>query len=129
MLDSETVYLYSKVMKQLHEKVVRMIFDNYGVDKYYESNKEATTYLLRFLKYRAPQENESNKGLLPHTDKSFLTILHQNHVNGLEVKAKNGEWISLDFAPSSTFVVMAGEAIMVSDQTQELIIKYKLQSP
>jgi isopenicillin N synthase-like dioxygenase len=51
-----------------------------------------------------------------HTDKSFFTILYQNHVSGLEIKARNGEWLSIEFPPKS-FIVMAGDACQVYPQT------------
>lgn len=95
-----------------------MIFENYGVEKYYESHLASKSYLLRFLKYKAPQTASEGDNAIPrHTDKTFLSILHQNNVNGLEVKTKEGEWIGFNLTPSS-FVVMAGDVSMVSHKTQ-----------
>ncbi|GJT49834.1 gibberellin 2-beta-dioxygenase 8-like protein [Tanacetum coccineum] len=34
-------------------------------------------------------------GLMPHTDSDFLTILHQDHVGGLQL-LKNGKWIAVN---------------------------------
>jgi hypothetical protein len=92
--------------------VSRMIHESYGVEKYYDSHIGSTTYLLRVLKNRVPQGNEPNIAFVTHTDKSFTTILHQNQVNGLEVETKDGNWINVEFSPSS-FVVIAGDALMV----------------
>ncbi|KAK3026119.1 hypothetical protein RJ639_040791 [Escallonia herrerae] len=89
-----------------------MLFENYDIQKYYDSHIESTTYLLRLLKHRGPQRSEDNVAIPPHTDKSFFTILHQNEVDGLHVKTKDGQWIAVEFPPSS-FVVMAGDACMV----------------
>jgi hypothetical protein len=47
-----------------------------------------------------------------HTDKTFISILHQNEVNVLEVKTKDGDWIALELSPSS-FVVMVGDKLSV----------------
>lgn len=92
-----------------------MIFESYGVEKkHYDSYIGSTTYLLRLIKNRAPRGDEPNLGFVNHTDKSFTTVLHQNgYVNGLEVELKNGEWINVEMSPS-IFVVMAGDALMVS---------------
>jgi hypothetical protein len=91
-----------------------MVFENYGVEKYCESHMESTTYRLRFYKYNeVDDQNESKLGLPVHTDKSFTTILHQNHVPGLEIQTKDGKWIRFEPSPSS-FLFMAGDAFMVS---------------
>ncbi|KAE8684304.1 structural maintenance of chromosomes protein 2-1-like [Hibiscus syriacus] len=40
-----------------------------------------------------------------------MTIIHDNEVTGLQVKTKDGDWISVE--PSgSTFLVMAGDAFL-----------------
>ncbi|KAI4337364.1 hypothetical protein L6164_015792 [Bauhinia variegata] len=53
---------------------------------------------------------ESNQGLVPHTDKSSLTILCQNEVQGLEVLSKQGKWIPLNI-PRGVFVVIVGDVL------------------
>ncbi|KAK1416824.1 hypothetical protein QVD17_25941 [Tagetes erecta] len=106
---SETSMLFSRAVAKLEHKVIRMLFESYGVEKHSESHINSTTYLLRYLKYRAPEMNETTIALPSHTDKSFLTILYQNQVSGLEIRSRDDECISVEFPPSS-FVVMAGDA-------------------
>ncbi|GMP42732.1 hypothetical protein CsSME_00012375 [Camellia sinensis var. sinensis] len=107
----ETMHSYSKLLSELELTVKRMVFESYGVKKHYDSHSESTTNLLRVMKYRVPRMKETNIGADAHTDKNFITVLDQNQVNGLEVKTKDGVWISIDFLPSS-FVVMAGDAFL-----------------
>ncbi|KAI4331464.1 hypothetical protein MLD38_029652 [Melastoma candidum] len=103
---------YAKLSEEIDRTVARMIFDGYGVGKYYDSYISSTTYLLRLLKNRAPKEGEHNLGFIHHTDKSFTTIVHQHgEVNGLEVETKDRDWILVKLS-SSNFVVMAGDALM-----------------
>ncbi|KDP24591.1 hypothetical protein JCGZ_25507 [Jatropha curcas] len=106
----QNVHSYSKAVEELYQMVMKMILNGYGIEKYYEPHMESTTYSLRFINYN-PEENETNMFMVPHKDKSFLTILHQNDINGLEIKPKNGQWINVDLAPSN-FIVIAGEGIM-----------------
>ncbi|CAI9757758.1 unnamed protein product [Fraxinus pennsylvanica] len=88
-----------------------MVFNSYGVQNYYNSLVQSSFYLTRFMKYRVPKENEINIGLIPHTDKNFMTIIDTNHVRGLEIETRDGEW--LDFQPSpSAYLVNAGEPMM-----------------
>jgi len=105
----ESSVSFSRTVAEMEQMVIRMLFESYGVEMYTESHIESTTYLLRFLKYRAPDINETTMAFPSHTDKSFLTILYQNHVSGLEVRTRDEEWISVEFPPSS-FIVMAGDA-------------------
>ncbi|KAI3418996.1 Fe2OG dioxygenase domain-containing protein [Psidium guajava] len=86
-----------------------MVFEGCGVGEYCDSHTESITYLLRILKYKKPSEDEVNINPVAHTDKTFLSILYQNNVRGLEVMTKDGEWVTFESSPSS-FMVMAGDA-------------------
>lgn len=104
---------YTKLVSKLDQMASKMIFESYGIMKHYDSHIESLTYLLRLMKYGVPKLKDStNVGLAPHKDKSFISILHQNQVNGLEVKSKDGQWFQVEFPPSS-FVIMASESFEV----------------
>lgn len=109
---SETALLYSKLVAELNQMVMRMVSETYGVEKDCESLLGSMYYLLRLIKYRPSQENEKNMGLFPHTDQTFMSILHQRQINGLEIRTKNGDWILVDSLSPSSFVVMAGDVCM-----------------
>ncbi|TYJ13962.1 hypothetical protein E1A91_A10G085800v1 [Gossypium mustelinum] len=108
----EYISKYAKVVAGLDQMVTRMIFESYGVERYHDAYTDTTTYLLRLLKNRAPQQSEPTLGFITHTDKSFTTILHQNQVNALEVETRDGNRINVDFSSPSSFVVIAGDALM-----------------
>ncbi|KAL9463305.1 hypothetical protein AB3S75_001168 [Citrus x aurantiifolia] len=107
----ESVHSFAKIIVEVDQLVMRMIMESYGIEKYYDSHIETSNYLLRFFKYRKPEINEHNVGLYPHTDKNMVSIIHQNHINGLQIKAKDGEWIDLEPSPSS-FVIMAADGLL-----------------
>lgn len=124
-LTRENIHSYTTEVSKLDQLVTRMLFESYGVEKYYDSHIGSTSYLLRFNGYRVPQDNEKNLlGAMPHTDASFTSILQQNEVQGLEVQSRDGAWNSVDF-PSSSFVVMAGDALLVS-QFVPFLVEQKL---
>ncbi|PON89431.1 Oxoglutarate/iron-dependent dioxygenase [Trema orientale] len=108
---SESAHSFAQVAAEIDEIVTRMIFESYGVEKYYESYAGSITYLLRVLKHKAPQGDDPQLGFVAHTDKSFTTVLYQDQNNALEVETKNGDWIKVELSPSS-FVVFAGDALM-----------------
>ncbi|GMH03719.1 hypothetical protein Nepgr_005558 [Nepenthes gracilis] len=107
----DSIHLYSELVSELERLVKGMVFESYGLEKYLNAHINSTTYLLRFNKYRAPRKTETNLGAFPHSDKSFLTILRQNQVNGLEIQTKEGDWIKYE-PPAQSFLVMAGEAFL-----------------
>ncbi|THG19289.1 hypothetical protein TEA_028488 [Camellia sinensis var. sinensis] len=102
----EILLSYVMEMSELEKMVTRMAIQSFGVEKYYESHIESISYNFVLLKYREPMTDETQLGVPSHTDKSFLTILHQNQISGLELETKKGKWIRLTPSPSS-FVVMA----------------------
>ncbi|KAI6691626.1 hypothetical protein NL676_028454 [Syzygium grande] len=105
----KTVHDYGKFIAEIEKVVFRMVCESYGVEKCYDPYIESCTYLLRFLKYKKPADLDASVNPIAHTDKSFLSYLHQNNIRGLEIRTKDGEWFT--FEPSaSTFMVMAGDA-------------------
>ncbi|KAH7565136.1 hypothetical protein ACOSP7_020717 [Xanthoceras sorbifolium] len=108
----ENALSYSDLVGKLDKWVIRMLFESYGVGRCYESYTESVHYLLRCVKYRAPDMNETTTGLTPHTDKTMISIIHQNHINGLQIKTRDSEWIEFEPSAPSSFVVMAGDALM-----------------
>lgn len=113
---SKYVHEYARMVEELDKRVARMIFESYGVGKWYEEYVKSATYLLRLLEHKAPPLEDPNKqAFVSHTDKSFITILHQiNHLNALHLQTKNGQWIQLDFSSPNSFLVLAGDAITVN---------------
>lgn len=90
-----------------------MVLESLGLEKYMDEHMDSTNYLLRVMKYKGPETNESKLGLNSHTDKNIVTILHQNQVNGLELQTKSGDWIKIQPSPDS-FIVMIGDSLYVS---------------
>ena len=114
LLISESADSYAKLMEELDQMVMRMVFENYGVEKYYDSLTESVTRTLGFIKYKDAQNITSACNALDrHTDKTFTTILHQNQVKGLEIKTKDGQWVGFDYSPSS-FILLAADALQVT---------------
>ncbi|KAE8649036.1 probable 2-oxoglutarate-dependent dioxygenase AOP1 [Cucumis sativus] len=107
---SKVMETYSQQLAELDEMVRRMVLESLGVEKYLEEHLESTNYLLRVMKYKGTESNYETKiGLHSHTDKNIVTILYQNHVQGLQVKTKDGKWINFQPSPDS-FVAMIGDS-------------------
>ncbi|KAL5722735.1 hypothetical protein ACHQM5_006218 [Ranunculus cassubicifolius] len=105
---SKTVYSYLTQVKDIGAVVMRMICESFGLESYTDSLVESTDYILRLMKYSAPNTEQNSLGLIQHQDKSFFTVLSENQVHGLELQTKDGEWILAELSPSS-FIVLIGE--------------------
>ncbi|KAM0060268.1 putative isopenicillin N synthase [Helianthus debilis subsp. tardiflorus] len=75
---SESVVMFSKAVAELDQIVMKMVTASYGIEEPYESIRGSTTYLLKPTKYLRHQGKEKVMGLYPHTDRSFMTYLHQD---------------------------------------------------
>ncbi|GJY58939.1 probable 2-oxoglutarate-dependent dioxygenase AOP1 [Tanacetum coccineum] len=108
----ESIKTYSRKLRELDEIVKRMVFESLDLGRYLGKQMESTSYLLKLMKYRAPEPKESDIGLPTHTDTNIMTILYQDEIGGLEIQTKNDEWIRVKVSPNS-FVVVAGETFNV----------------
>ena len=67
-------------------------------------------YSLRLSHYPPSDAEDNQFGVAPHTDSSFLTMLAQNKVAGLQIQRTDGTWI--DAPPiEGTFVVNSGDML------------------
>ncbi|XP_076902729.1 putative 2-oxoglutarate-dependent dioxygenase AOP1.2 [Bidens hawaiensis] len=106
---SKTVQEFSEKLSKLDQMVRTMVLESLGLEKYMDAHMASTNYMLRVLKYKGLETNESKLRLNSHTDKNIVTILHQNEVDGLEVQTKSGDWIKVQPSPNS-FIVMIGDS-------------------
>lgn len=71
-------------------------------------------YTLRLAHYPpqdpVPRGQEEEFGIAPHTDSTFMTLLAQNRVPGLELLTQDGRWLEAPVIPGS-FVVNSGELL------------------
>lgn len=104
----------SREMLELNFLLLKMIVEGLGLPKRYNSDAEKmkSSSNLRLMKYRVPSGQDLEPGLVPHTDKSALTILCQNDVRGLQVLTKQGNWVQLN-PPQYGFIVFVGDVLKV----------------
>jgi len=65
---------------------------------------------LRLTHYPPVKYGADEFGIAPHTDSSFITLLAQNPVPGLQIRTQAGEWIDAPVIPD-TFVVNTGDVL------------------
>ncbi|XP_030549996.1 probable 2-oxoglutarate-dependent dioxygenase AOP1 [Rhodamnia argentea] len=107
----ETLNPYALRLFELESLITRMVFRSFGVEKYLDTHTDSLNDSIRFNRYKAPMTRETQIGATVHCDKNFLTILQQNHVNGLEMQTKDGKWFRVE-PSASNFIVMAGESFL-----------------
>jgi isopenicillin N synthase-like dioxygenase len=67
-------------------------------------------YALRLSHYPPSEAEENQFGVSAHTDSSFMTLLAQNDVAGLQIRSTEGDWIDAPPVPG-TFVVNSGDML------------------
>ncbi|KAE8689976.1 putative 2-oxoglutarate-dependent dioxygenase AOP1 [Hibiscus syriacus] len=87
LTNSKSVGWMVEQMSEIDRMVRRMIVESFGVEKYMEEHMNSTRYLLRGMKYKAPNTSEKKLGSRDHTDKNIVTVICQG-IQGLEIQLK-----------------------------------------
>ncbi|KAI9107526.1 hypothetical protein K1719_021563 [Acacia pycnantha] len=107
----KTIQAFSEKLSELDQIVRKMVLESLGVERYLDEHMNSTTYVVRVMKYSAPQTEDAKLGLISHTDKTIVTTLCQlNGISGLEVETKDGKWITYQPSSPQSFVVMIGDS-------------------
>ncbi|XVE88980.1 hypothetical protein DITRI_Ditri19aG0113300 [Diplodiscus trichospermus] len=110
---SKALLSFSELTSRLEKTITRMILDSFDLEKYMDELMDATSYMLRVMKYKGPETGEPTLAARAHSDQNMMTLLYQiNEVNGLEIETKDGEWIKVKPSPD-TFIFMVGESLSV----------------
>ncbi|KAL6273662.1 hypothetical protein ACE6H2_024354 [Prunus campanulata] len=62
---TSAIQSFSEQVVELDHIIRRMILESLGLEKYLKEHLESTSYLLRMMKYKGPQTNETKLALLP----------------------------------------------------------------
>jgi isopenicillin N synthase-like dioxygenase len=103
---------YFTAMQPLAHQMVSLIATSLGLPAtYFDADFSKPTITLRLIRYPSHDGAEENQfGFAPHIDTSFLTLLAQSALPGLEVRTREGDWIRPPALPG-TFVVNTGEML------------------
>lgn len=115
----EKMHEYKSKMMDLSHGILKLILRSMGLDvsKHYPSPSfEKTQGWMRlnfYLNRNACDEHEAEQFFSKaHTDISCLTVLYQDDVGGLQVRTKEGQWITSEPLPGS-FVVIIGDCFQL----------------
>ncbi|CAM8881494.1 unnamed protein product [Rhodiola kirilowii] len=102
---------YSEAMSKLSLQILEILGMSLGVGRAYFRDFFAGNESLVRLNYYPPcQKPELTLGTGPHCDPTSLTILHQDHVDGLQIFV-DGSWHSIK-TTMDAFVVNIGDTFM-----------------
>ncbi|KAL7187525.1 hypothetical protein ACSBR1_037580 [Camellia fascicularis] len=109
---NEVLNSISSKMLELNLMIVKMVFESFGMENYYELHAENNSGTLHMIKYNVvpPITDSPTVGVPSHADKIFLTILCQNEVQVLELQSKEGNWDQV-MIPVGSFIVFVGDSL------------------
>ncbi|KHN36725.1 Gibberellin 2-beta-dioxygenase 8 [Glycine soja] len=100
-----TIEAFASVVAPLAENLMQILAQKLNIKfNYFQENCSANTSFLRLNRYPpCPIFYSRVFGLLSHTDSSFLTIVNQDQIGGLQIM-KDGNWVGVKPNPQALVV-------------------------
>ena len=105
----EAVVAYEAAARRLAEGFTRLVARALSLpDDWFAPHFRRPTTFLRMLHYPPqPDAQDDEFGSAPHTDYGFLTFLLQDQVGGLQVRRRDGSWITATPMPGAYVINVA----------------------
>uniref|UniRef100_A0A0D6QSZ2 Fe2OG dioxygenase domain-containing protein n=1 Tax=Araucaria cunninghamii TaxID=56994 RepID=A0A0D6QSZ2_ARACU len=104
---------YAEAVEKLSFRLLGLISRSLGLPgDYFDSKFEEHTSRLRLNHYSRCPVPHLALGVGRHKDAGALTVLLQDDVEGLQVKKKDGEWLTVKPVPGA-FIINVGDCIQV----------------
>ncbi|XP_011085561.1 2-oxoglutarate-dependent dioxygenase DAO-like [Sesamum indicum] len=117
-----TILKYAKAVRELMMEIGHKIGEGVGV---HDVSLEDWVCQFRINSYKFSPETVSSSGLQLHTDASFLTVLQDDEIGGLEVMKPSGEFVALHPCPG-TLVVNLGDIAAMWSNGRFLNVKHRV---
>ncbi|KAL3627569.1 hypothetical protein CASFOL_028932 [Castilleja foliolosa] len=105
---SSTMEQFAVNVSELAQTLADILADETGYStRIFKETCVPSSCYLRLNRYPPCAINDQMLGIISHTDSSFLTVLHQDGVGGLQL-VKNGEWIAVKPNPD-TLIINIGD--------------------
>ncbi|XP_031281617.1 gibberellin 3-beta-dioxygenase 1-like [Pistacia vera] len=114
----EVIEEYEKKMKRLAEKLMWLMLGSLGITKEDIDWANLNSYIpdassaSQMNHYPACPDPDRAMGMAAHTDSSFLTIVYQNNVTGLQVLKEGTGWVTVPMI-SGGLVVNIGDLLHI----------------
>ncbi|KAH9325185.1 hypothetical protein KI387_005363 [Taxus chinensis] len=107
-----SVIRFGNTAIELASKIMKLILASHDLDveKFYKSDFENCEAYLRINGYSSNGKSIGEKALLSHADRSCLTIMLGDEKEGLEIRSKEGKWLTVK-PVSNTLVVNVGDSL------------------
>ncbi|KAG8365418.1 hypothetical protein BUALT_Bualt18G0102900 [Buddleja alternifolia] len=86
---------FATIVSELSQKLVDILAEEMGsTSDFFKETCLPDTCYLRLNRYPSCPIYPQMFGIMPHTDSDFITILHQDHIGGLQL-VKDGKWFAV----------------------------------
>lgn len=86
---------FATTVSELSQKLVEILASELGEKSdFFKEKCVASTCYIRLNRYPPCPIFPQMFGIMPHTDSDFITVLHQDHIGGLQL-VKDGNWFAV----------------------------------
>ncbi|KAK4421309.1 Gibberellin 2-beta-dioxygenase 8 [Sesamum alatum] len=86
---------FAVMVSELSQKLVDILAEEMGEKSgFFKETCLPSTCYLRLNRYPPCPIHPQMFGIMPHTDSDFITVLHQDHIGGLQL-VKDGNWFAV----------------------------------